>query len=155
MKFAMILLCTLLYLIPNVKAECQNSRTYLLNNDPTKHCRWIRFKETRRQYHCKNNIEVQLECPQSCGTCCEDNPDYYFDTPWKTGANCIWLARRQSRQDRWCNTFLGDRMVRDGCPVTCDYCVSEVQLTTNEPSAAPSQVPSCQPSISHCHNSKV
>lgn len=132
---------------------CLNNSTFAFNNEVRKTCRWIRTNEARRQRLCKNSY-VRLNCPQSCGLCCEDDPEYFFITKNSTRRTCDWIGEKELQQ-RFCDRRKNGRMVRDACPLTCNFCLPKVALpnitVSNEPSnssveaintlsSAPSQV---------------
>ena len=87
--------------------DCINNDTYVNADNPLATCRWIRWKEERRQEYCKQQ-EVNDNCPLSCGVCCEDNPFIEF--------NCD--SFNSDCEGAW---FKG-RTVRDICPKSCGFC---------------------------------
>ena len=59
-----------------------------------------------------------------------------------------WLAAKESRQEKWCDTYSG-KMVRQGCPKACDFCMELIMFEKTEtPSVAPfTETPSMTPKI--------
>jgi len=89
--------------------------------------------------------EVKNYCPQACGLCCEDNAAYSFDTRYVSGADCAWIALRKVRK-KWCDQYLNKQMVRNMCPMACDFCKNPVTLApTSSPS---SSIPTAYPTTS-------
>lgn len=132
---------------------CINNQNYQFNG---KTCDRIREKESLRQTVCAK-LEVHLECPLSCGSCCEDDPNFTFtsddddtnddtsssstvgDEPPRTVLDCEWLASKKERQEKWCNKELFDRsMIRKGCPKTCDFCMDHApKIILNDDGSSP------------------
>jgi hypothetical protein len=126
---------------------CLNSPTYRYDHDDQGHgCQWIRNKEDRRISLCQES-EVREECPQTCGICCENNPDYKFQNKLGEMKSCKWLGKNEVRQDKYCDTYNNKNMVKDMCPLACDFCQSEVKV-----SKAPSPSPTPLPTPSGCLN---
>ena len=55
-------------------AKCTNSGSFKIEGFS---CMQIRNKEDRRAAYCKL-ASVSSSCPQACGLCCEDDPDFTF-----------------------------------------------------------------------------
>ena len=126
-------------------ATCLNSLTY--DYDGQGHgCQWIRNKEDRRISLCQES-EVREECPQTCGICCENNPDYEFQNNLGEMKSCKWLGKKEARQDKYCDTYNNKNMVKDMCPLACDFCQSDVKV-----SKAPTPSPTPLPTPSGCLN---
>ena len=86
--------------------------------------------------------------------CCGDDPSYSIlvDVINVTYEPCEWIKEEPSRQFHWCNTFNNGRIVREGCPVSCDTCLeylamnpSDSPTTSFPPSTMPSPSPSSSP----------
>lgn len=115
------------------------------------------MNEARRLLLCKDP-SVNAACPQTCGTCCEDSTTYVFERDNGLNATCLWLAEKENRIQKYCVEYAlkanNGRTVRDGCPVTCTMCKSEVSSVTevptvsSKPSAQPNAAPSGKPSSS-------
>ena len=116
-------------MVPTV--SCENDQDYFYVW-PERTCKWIRNKEKRRREFCVEP-QVLFKCPQSCGTCCIDNPKYKFGD----NKSCLWIRKQQSRIDEYCDTFQNMQMVRDACPVTCGTCLDPLNTPTISP--APSR----------------
>ena len=117
---------------------CYNSPSFRIDNDPDKPCSWLRYgskkNENRREAHC-TSFEVYQACPQSCGSCCEDDPTYEFKILSKEMKDCEWLSKTEFRQQKWCGdsddqfkTYQNGRMIRAACPVTCDFCFDDASI---------------------------
>jgi len=147
----------LLVLPAQVVAQCQNDEAFrIFDTSPPKakerSCRNIRLQEARRLLLCKD-ASVNAACPQTCGTCCSDSTTYIFFTNDGENKTCVWLAAQdESTRGEYCITQAmtanQGRTVRDGCPVACGVCQTEVSSVTGSPtiSAAPSKAKSAAPS---------
>ena len=136
--------CLLLIGIPSLFAACLNSPDY--DYDGQGHgCQWIRNKEERRVDLCQET-EVRSQCPQTCGICCENNPDYKFENNLKEMKSCFWLGQQENRQQKYCDTHNNGEMVRNMCPLACDFCQDKVLV----PSPSPTPIPT--PTQSACLN---
>jgi len=105
-------------------APCRNSRTFrkFISGD-YRSCSWIRFNEKRRVKHCVDP-DVLDACPQTCGTCCDDDPTFQFDNFFDVMVDCNWIVKNlkkvDKRRDTWCqfdvdgDNFENDVNVRDG-----------------------------------------
>ena len=111
-----------------LSVPCLNSDTYLFNDEPGKTCKWIRNKEYRRQSLCTKS-EVRSNCPQSCGLCCDDDPNYNYTIKNVVPKTCEWITE-DSLNQQFCNKYRNGRMVRDGCSKSCNFCQSYIPLST-------------------------
>jgi len=102
----------------NVPAHdhCLNNKLYRYKG---KSCNWIRNEKDRSTY-CQNN-EVKENCPITCGECCKDDHHYtfYADT---LAVTCDWLSTATTGE--YCNKWMNGKMIRNGCPESCDICVT-------------------------------
>lgn len=145
--------------VPQVAATCLNDETFIyVDGEKTRTCKNIGFVEEARLRLCTIQ-EVADACPFSCGSCCEDNPDFKWEknNPELNAATCKWVAKKQTRIDRYCdktktiltdpNPYNSDTItIRYGCPVTCDYCNDAVPIgTTPAPTSAPTKAPTAAP----------
>lgn len=110
----------------HVNAQCENDETFkFFYKQKIRTCKNIRINENRRKALCSVK-EVNAACPQVCGSCCEDDVTYIFTRNNGLVGNCSWLAKKQERIDRYCHDIYkpygNGSTVRDGCPVTCDFC---------------------------------
>lgn len=140
-------------------AICENSETFTKEVDGVlRYCKWFRFKEFRRQEFCTEQ-KVRDNCPQACGLCCEDDPDYTFALSQQTNTivDCAWITKNPSRisvrRKNYCDPSVsyGGRTIRDACPLSCNFCFSEItHFPTMSPSLSmkPSMKPSIIPSLS-------
>lgn len=84
--------------------------------------------------------DVVENCPVSCGECCEDLSDYNFRGDSEM-VGCDWLYNFRGDSEMvgcdwlvtvtpadYCNKWINGRMVRDGCPNSCNFCGSPVFL---------------------------
>ncbi len=113
-------------------AACLNDQDYTYDDDgKSRSCSNIRINEDRRQTLCQLD-EVRSACPQSCGICCDDDPNYEFPMemfPDKMRA-CSWITknedRTETRQANYCNLQDYDQAtgttIRNMCPKACDFC---------------------------------
>jgi len=139
--------------VPTIYQACKNNDSYLymgsignrnLHDDhgDDKDCKWIRYKEDRRLAYC-NVDEVVDNCPLSCGECCEDRLDYTFRVNG-TSESCDWLSTvTEDVAEDYCGKWRNGRMIRDGCPKSCNYCVD---VSTRAPTASPTASPTIAPS---------
>uniref|UniRef100_A0A7S3Q437 Sulfatase N-terminal domain-containing protein n=1 Tax=Chaetoceros debilis TaxID=122233 RepID=A0A7S3Q437_9STRA len=146
-------------------ASCVNNYKWLYSKDGTLSCTSVQFIESRRVHLCQNIEEVQINCPLSCGRCCEDDPSYRLrirslvpnsnsstSTSTSTSTSifigelktCEWLGTSiRSKPEWWCDTRNNGLFVRDACPKSCNKCNSYVSLSP--PAALPSLQPSPPP----------
>jgi hypothetical protein len=108
---------------------CLNNPDYVYD-DEGHGCQWIRNEESRRTSLCLET-EVRTQCPQTCGICCENNPEYEFFNSKGVAKHCTWLDKTElRRQLKFCDTFNNEEMVRNMCPLACDFCQELVPVTT-------------------------
>ena len=117
---------------------CVNSEDFFFN-DEKETCQWIRFKEERRNEYCQYQT-VRVNCPLSCGLCCENDDAYTFTAKFGKGGktkDCDWLGKKEKRQEKYCGEkddgdefgeFQNGKMIRDACPKSCKYCVDPVSI---------------------------
>jgi len=118
--------------------DCINNDDFFFN-DEKETCQWIRFKESRRSQFCQYQT-VRVNCPLSCGLCCEDDASYKFTAKFgkkdKT-KDCEWLGKKKKRQEKWCNEkddgdelneWQNGKMIRDACPKNCNFCADLVEV---------------------------
>jgi len=111
--------------ILNVNAQrCANDVDYAYGT-VTQACNWIRHDENRRQELCMNTA-VALNCPISCGHCCDNDLKYSFNVNAGSSERCSWLANNQDKKDKWCGKFLNGQLIQDGCPKECGICLQKV-----------------------------
>lgn len=116
---------------------CKNDKNYAHPSKTVLTCnriRWIPNED--REKLCKDT-DVREHCPQTCGVCCENDPDYTFITGFGE-VSCEWISENVNRT-KWCNRTPQDiSIVRDACPVACSFCFTEVLLLpSNTPSSSP------------------
>jgi len=95
-------------------------------------CAWINHFQTRKENEC-NKPEVRSACPSSCGICCKDDVDYIFYLSHSnifSSRNCAWLKEGDGRVEELCNISTGGRLIKEGCPQTCNNC--NALLTNNK-----------------------
>jgi len=111
-------------------------------------CKWIRFKDQRRATYCQD-AKVLLNCPITCGECCEDNSHYTFEVSEVDNkqVKCDWLTPQTA--DKYCgkSSWSNGKMVRDGCPRSCDYCEGPPNMPSVVPTVSPSSTPTASPSV--------
>lgn len=153
------LVLTLVFLPIYVSAAiCENRETFTKEVDGVpRYCKWFRFKEFRRQEHCTDQ-KVRDNCPQACGLCCDDDPNYEFVLPntLKT-VNCAWITlnpnKESTRKKIFCQPEMAQagRTIRDACPDSCNFCFANItEFPTVAPSISikPSMVPTSKPTLS-------
>ncbi len=87
-------------------------------------CKQIRFlEESDRVAICQEEV-VRSACPQSCGSCCEDSQLFTFLSRYGSERRCEWLKGAEKRKKEYCGQFLNGYIVRDRCPVACEFCFS-------------------------------
>ena len=128
---------------PTISSTCEEYGSCLNNPDFEislgRGCQWIRNKEERRVEICESDDVVREECPQTCGLCCENDPDYEFFADNGDVKDCEWIEKKEGRT-RYCPTFNNGEMVQNMCPVACNFCQVFVP-----PIDAPTPPPICQP----------
>jgi hypothetical protein len=111
-------------------ALCTNDDDWQFFEFPEVTCKWIRNKEVRREKFCKKGAVVTRACPQSCGHCCEDNPNYKFrDAKIERDVTCNYISQKKFRKTKYCGLYKSDSMVRDACPDACDACFDKIGPT--------------------------
>jgi len=143
---------------------CLNDLNFTVDNVDIQTCAWLRTAENRDNL-CKD-ADVVMNCPESCGCCCDDNDSMTF-LQFINSANqeCSWLTEgpKNIRRDTYCKMtqgarhpyfnhgsdqpaeftstpLLGDLMLQDYCPKSCDICPIKLPGTTC-PSSSPSSIP--------------
>ena len=117
-----------LALLPGALSACLNDQTYKYPGSVSRPCSNIRIKESRRQKLCLLD-EVREACPQTCGLCCDDDPDFMFPLEKVKGAErpCEWISINDkhvdTRQGLYCGLdyFIGTTTIRNMCPFSCDF----------------------------------
>ena len=89
-SFHLIIIITGRYVLKVVGACVFSDAKY--RNTKGKSCQWVRNKPVRRQNQCARE-EVRVNCPQSCGLCCMDDPFYSFTTNMVKERDRTWLGR--------------------------------------------------------------
>jgi len=105
-------------------AVCLNDNSWSFYTDPNMTCKKIRNNESRRKNYCPKRSVINA-CPQSCGLCCMDDPNYSMDAS-DSSQNCDSVSK-SSNTKSLCSQFRNDRMVRDACPKACNYCFDPVE----------------------------
>jgi arylsulfatase A-like enzyme len=106
-------------------------------------CEDFRWYTVLREELCARE-DVHLNCPDSCGVCCQDDPSFVITRPNGSNENCSWLEDDEFRREEWCNTMSNGQFVRDACKKTCKVCKDYVYVT---PSISPTEVASASPSL--------
>ena len=74
---------------------CKNDPDFTIPYEGVAHdCKKIRFKEVKSESLCTDPAVVAA-CPQTCGICCEDDPDYTFGLAWDNSImkDCEWILK--------------------------------------------------------------
>ena len=116
------------------EGNCINKKDFEFKNHS---CVSIRKDEKKRQSMCQRQ-KVRKACPQSCGLCCENDPDYVFKTPHgePKEKDCTWIESRKTRAMTHCDNYKNGRMIKDACPKACNFCKTKVLLNNKSPSSA-------------------
>ena len=111
--------------------------------------------EPRRVEFCQV-AEVHVNCPISCGLCCDDDPNYVIkrhsglEMEFK---DCQWLSMESGRnQGLICESNNHDnngQIVRNGCPKTCGNCKPSASLAPSMAPSASTEGPSDSPTNTH------
>lgn len=123
-----------------VEAACLNSDDWYYESNKDHGCQWVRMREYRRKALCKLD-DVEENCPQSCGICCDNDPKYKIFNS-RNQVNCGWIVRNQSnklnRREKFCDRYNGGTMVRNACPESCDLCFmpTSVPSPTSRPTTS-------------------
>ena len=108
---------------------CMNDNTWQYLDFPRITCKWIRNVESRREEYCSKGTVVTDNCPQSCGLCCEDHPNYEFrDQEIKKDITCAYI-KNAVRRNKYCDLWRNGSMIRDICPVACEQCKTPIGAT--------------------------
>merc|ERR1712113_625879 len=98
-------------------STCANDPTFRYQGKNKKTCVWIGNREKRRKKLC-DKPAVQEACLMTCGSCCEDDDTFTFQTDTGKTKDCDWVKQNNVRINRFCRKG----KVRANCPVTCDFC---------------------------------
>jgi len=119
----------ILLLISRMSSSCFNNPKFsYFYAGKNRNCQNIRIDESRRQEMCSRFKSVIENCPQTCGLCCVDDPDYRF----RADKSCQFINSRKL-QNKFCKTRSEGRMIRDACPVACDFCQGAVLKRPSTP----------------------
>ncbi len=120
--------------------SCLNDQDYKYEDgDKMRSCANIRLQDDRRTALCQK-AEVRDACPQTCGICCEDDPDFTFPLEKVSGVeqDCAWITQNENkmfiRQANYCGMGdrVGDTSIRNMCPLACDFCQELVDVIPTE-----------------------
>lgn len=117
--------------IPSLLREPSSVPTSLCLDDPHffylvqgRVCAFIGSQEFLREEYCPVT-EVALNCPKTCGVCCNDDPSFRYLINSGESEACGFLTSSPSDTDerisKYCNHFQG---VNEGCPQSCNNCPS-------------------------------
>ena len=114
-------------------ARCVNDLTYIIEGNTQPACTWIRESEDIRQELCLEG-EVRMKCPITCGLCCVNDPRYAIKLGKGRTEKCSWLDTLTNKgKKRRCGEFSKNQPVKDGCPLACGNCATEVIEKTLSP----------------------
>jgi len=122
--------------IAPVAKGCYNTINFGYKGDLEHSCEWVQRTDFRREVLCTKQTDVREACPVSCGTCCDDNPDFTTNTPFGP-QGCAWIGSNPLRKIGYCPV----PDVGTYCAKTCDKCgpymsmVPTMYGTSNETSA--------------------
>ena len=98
-------------------------------------------------------ILQNINCPLSCGLCCEDDAVFTFMTENRQRRNCAWIANKPDPRAKYCTTTYNGRIVQDACPLACDECNACISLAPpDSPTTLPSSLRTNQSSTGPCVN---
>jgi hypothetical protein len=130
--------------VENGGLTCMNNDDYYFTDSLSPEstnitCNWIRLETERRNEYCQYQA-VHVNCPLSCGVCCEDDPSYTFNAPFAEGSktkDCEWVGKKFLRQQKYCSgevdesdpfvEYQGGKWIREACPKACNFCVDLVE----------------------------
>ena len=101
-----------------LQESCIDDDTFFSVKKSKETCKWIGSREDRVLSFCQEE-SVRTSCPQVCGLCCHDVPDYKFQLNRDGGIEkkCKWLSHKADRQQRYCSGATTDM-----CPASCGTC---------------------------------
>jgi hypothetical protein len=119
---------------PTKEKPCLNSRAFRHENDDMKTCSWI--ADNDRTSLCSTSMEVREQCPQTCGICCQDDPDFKFKETQlllvEKKVDCKWIAKFKTRLSTYCNESFFGIAVKDACPKSCGKCLTHIALDIDD-----------------------
>lgn len=122
---------------------CVDDHTYTFKTSwaGDQDCDWIKEKYIRRETYCntrgwddKASTVVKDACKKACNLAqcvekttaeitCKDTANFVFSTQFVGDQDCAWLAQKESRQDKWCDTKgndgKSDRKIKYFCQKAC------------------------------------
>ncbi len=151
-----IVAVVLLWVPPSVHsaavAACLNNQDFVFFYEgKARPCSNIRLKEDRRRTLCQED-SVRDNCPQTCGICCDDDPDFEFSLKKRpnTKQDCNWIVKNENRVDTRRENYcaiddydpVSGSTIRNMCPKACDFCQDFVaQGPTEAPTTAAPTTP--------------
>lgn len=100
---------------------CYNQFNLNQGGDASQSCAWLDGVDNKLEL-CDTDINVRETCPVACGICCEDNPDYIFDTEFWGQKDCAYISAVNGRNTLYCT---GDTLTY--CAAACsDISAAEV-----------------------------
>lgn len=126
---------------------CKNDPDYTHHLKTEITCNQLRWQDTDFREEVCGEAEANERCPQTCGVCCENDPTYNFTSAQNKTRTCKWIGGKMERSIHWCNKTPQDkRIVRDACPLACNFCFPMVPISLNSlPSSYPSSNPTSPP----------
>uniref|UniRef100_A0A7S3VB36 Circumsporozoite protein n=1 Tax=Chaetoceros debilis TaxID=122233 RepID=A0A7S3VB36_9STRA len=132
--------------LPTLPPVCLDYSGYNFENDKgnIKDCSWLIPNQTRIDKYCPRP-SIMYMCANTCSTCdkeCIDDKDYIFELQNNNPGRyrtCDWITSNSNFVDNRRRNYCG--LVGKACPHACGYCPPE-------PSVAPSEFPSDEPTIS-------
>eukprot|EP00554_Chaetoceros_debilis_P002568 CAMPEP_0194095478 /NCGR_PEP_ID=MMETSP0149-20130528/56847_1 /TAXON_ID=122233 /ORGANISM="Chaetoceros debilis, Strain MM31A-1" /LENGTH=699 /DNA_ID=CAMNT_0038781423 /DNA_START=588 /DNA_END=2684 /DNA_ORIENTATION=- len=105
-------------ILSSTSPACINDSAFFHGSVAKQTCAWIASRQDRVLSFCQSEA-VRSNCPQVCGICCVDAPDFKFELN-RGGAvliekTCLWLKRKEVRQERYCD----DEIIKNACPSSC------------------------------------
>jgi len=147
---------------PSIGCDDIESFTFTQGTGLSKDCSWITKNKVtmkeRKQKFCSQN-DIFNNCRGTCEACapspypsmsfCEDSVSFVFQVGSNASdQNCQWLTKnhikKQQRLDEYCGKSYSGTVVKDACPLSCDYVSINVEIW-DQPSTSPIVTPSISP----------
>jgi len=112
------------------QTSCINSEDWKFSEDMSIGCLNVKLSESSRRLELCQINEVHTHCPISCGKCCVDDPNFEIEVNNLNGTtafkSCDWLGTSiRSKLEWWCNVRSKGKLIREGCPQSCNWCQSD------------------------------
>ena len=118
-----------------VQDPCKNNATFFANANETKTCDWIANLGPLNQEKFCSKLNIQKQCPESCGIDCEistpslspsascQNNATFFANANET-KTCDWIANLgQRNKEKFCSKW----NIKKQCPESCDLAINQAR----------------------------